>query len=691
MTNNIDINQLINKNKWDEIYQLIINNKLDLNKEINNKNTIVDIACVNNKTNIIKYIADTNIHLLGKADSNGDNCLHHLAKYGYNDMIKKCLLSDNSFVNLKNKNNQTILNLLIDNYKMFKWVLSTIPNIDIDNLDNNQFTLLLIAIDKTNNIDDDYYLIIKLIVEYGCDINYPLIMSPLCYASHTDKVHVIDYLIKCGADINLIDESLMSPLLISINNNNYETVELLIENGANINYIGPEANLSALKLATEINNYHIIKLLLDKGADVNLQDKKLNTILHNMLYNKYNNKINYKHDLVSHMLLTTNLNITNIENQTVLDIIKENNDINSYNIIIDNNRIKTNDLFLKTKTPINMLDKINMTPNDKNGIFNSNIVHSMIYTIVLLNKYNNLCFAFKFFNNDIQKNEKRLLSLNCYKTNTMIGIIDFYDKYMYESLPHLILWKDVNINYIDPNINIYIQKCLLSKHIRFIFFKLTLMFSNVTNENEFLHAGIIIFDKKMGILERFEPYGRYPMVSRLRNSPVNTGVSHERDNIKNLDDFLMKNIGRPIKQYLSLENRTLQYIGPSELYINVGPQNMSDDGNIEVKKLGDPVGYCLAWCLWYLELRLMNPDIKPQILLQKSVNKIITDSKSSNNKFIDFIRKYADQLNIAKNKWLVKSGVKRENIYNMIYSDDDTVKIKKYIRDNLTENLNKKI
>ena len=45
-------------------------------------------------------------------------------------------------------------------------------------------------------------------------------------------------------------------------------------------------------------------------------------------------------------------------------------------------------------------------------------------------------------------------------------------------------------------------------------------------------------------------------------------------------------------------------------------QILSNDDSNYTKKLGDPIGYCLAWTLWYLEQRIGNPDINLDNLLK---------------------------------------------------------------------------
>ena len=98
--------------------------------------------------------------------------------------------------------------------------------------------------------------------------------------------------------------------------------------------------------------------------------------------------------------------------------------------------------------------------------------------------------------------------------------------------------------------------------------------------------------------------------------------------------------------------------------------------------MGDPAGYCLAWCYWYMELRLKNLDIKPKDLIIKAydhINKSASKNRDSEFIFIDHIRNYASILDKNKNKFLLKSGVKKDDIYNMVPRIEDENKISDYI------------
>ncbi len=197
-------------------------------------------------------------------------------------------------------------------------------------------------------------------------------------------------------------------------------------------------------------------------------------------------------------------------------------------------------------------------------------------------------------------------------------------------------------------------KCLESAKVRFIFFKLTLVISDSGT-----HANIIIFDKKRGTLERFEPYGVIPYLDS-----------------DDLDKIIKEKIGGFLEDYLKKKKKKLIYYSPRDLMGDVSFQIISNDTDMEVKKLGDPTGYCLAWTFWYLEMRIQNSSIDPKELIKFSLKKIVNAKQKYRDQiFIDFIRRYAADLDNKKNKLLLQAGVDKSNVYNLAFKHNDHKKI----------------
>ncbi len=93
----------------------------------------------------------------------------------------------------------------------------------------------------------------------------------LCYLLRKNKTVMANFLIKIGADVNVVDENIATPLLYAANNNLYETAQLLIEHGADVNYCN-DINITPLIEAAKNNATEVAFLLLENGADIHIVD-----------------------------------------------------------------------------------------------------------------------------------------------------------------------------------------------------------------------------------------------------------------------------------------------------------------------------------------------------------------------------------------------------------------------------------
>jgi ankyrin repeat protein len=733
MTNAKEISSLINKDKWGNILTKLKNNNITVDTLLNNGNWLCHLATLNNKIEIIKYYLKSKkgIECMGKTNNAGESSYHIMAKYGYIDLLKLTLPKDKYAINLIDGDGNTALYYLIKNpNNYFEWVVDNIHNIDYSKINNNSETLLTHAISLSNNENDIYYKRIKLLIKKKINLNHPKSNYPLIKSINENKTYITNELIDKGVDINVKGKSYFSPLLFSIYRENILIIKKLIDKGVDVNYFGPEGDNNPMTLMIGRENQPIIQILLDNGFDINKYDRDFNTPVHLAFQS---NKI-LNPSLVSVLLFYGNLNQKNANNQTILQLFLKkydwrnytkiletknldlsNNDINTninnedvndfLNLVVDGfinnnnkacsklksieckNKIKKN--ILKDKTKINNINndiKLIVGQETIIGKFNSDILHNIIYTIIILKRHNNLGIPFQYFNKTKALTQQMLINTSNFlrddKSELIIyEIVKLYNEYFFELSPYLIIWRNKNLHNIDKYLDLYLQKSLKSDKIRFVFFKLTLISSGIGT-----HANIILYDKYKGILERFEPYGIIPY---LDNNDIDT---------------MIKNNLKPIFEKY---NKTFIYYGPKELYAetNVGFQIISNDGDNSVKKLGDPTGFCLAWTFWYIDMRLKNPEIDPRKLVTKSFNKIISrkrlvrfnslgnddDNKYNDQIFINFIRDYAGKLDEDKNKLLIDAGVDKKHIYDLQYNNQENAMIFKYLVNKFNDLMNKRI
>jgi hypothetical protein len=234
------------------------------------------------------------------------------------------------------------------------------------------------------------------------------------------------------------------------------------------------------------------------------------------------------------------------------------------------------------------------------------------------------------------------------------SIVLFYVELFYSILPHFMFWNDKNLNFRCDDSDFYLEKAIMSKK-RFIVIKLSLIQNSLMS-----HANMLIYDKVKNIIIRFEPYGDWEFIDSYF-----------------LDQEIIKFFKKSINSKM---HKTLKFLRPSDYLDRTKFQSASLGDIAKHKSLGDPDGYCLAWCYWFLELKLKNPDINEKTLVEKALKKIIMDSdKSDDNPLLSHIRGYAKQLDNQKNKILQKMNIDKHNFYKLTYDDDKYSVFKTYV------------
>jgi hypothetical protein len=205
-----------------------------------------------------------------------------------------------------------------------------------------------------------------------------------------------------------------------------------------------------------------------------------------------------------------------------------------------------------------------------------------------------------------------------------------------------------NILDIHPDINLLINNAKKDNKYAVVFLGLTL------DEQKLKHANVLFYDFKNSTVERFEPYG-------------DSGMNEKIDEY--LEEELTWNTG-------------LKYLRPKDFLTKPGYQLISNEG-VEQLKSGDFGGFCLGWCIWYIEHRLKNSNLNSKILNQKTIEKMLHLDVT----FTEYIRNYSNKLfdlkfKIAKNK----ININEKNISNLYLSREDENKIIKYVKNHFYEN-----
>lgn len=602
-------------------------NNSNIREIISNGNNILHNFC-SSGNNEVNNILDKYPELIFISNNDGETCGHLLVKNGNYNIIEKYIRKYPEIIYLLNNNDLSFIEL-IDNKKNLENIIKLIEPefINSNNISKKIFNNILINAIKNYN-----YELVFILLEKKIDLNYDNYNLPLNYVCKINDYELIDKFIDSGAEINKFDIYYKTPLIYAIENNNIQSVEKLLKyNNLNINYSGEFDSYFCLNISIRNNNIKITELLINfkNNLNFNFQDKFLNTPLHNILIKN----ISYPSSLIFKLIYLTNIDLVNINKVSCRELL----DKNLYSEILKNKK--------KEKT-INTIN-IDIPEIKKNyiGLFNSNIIHIIIYTKLIINKYNNILSIPIKNTEELNEDLNNFNLYSNYKSkegilmkNLILTYINTYKHF----IPNLILWYSKDLNYYNNNNN-DIVKFINNAKTRFILFKITI----ITKYN-FTHANILLYDKEKNTIERFEPYGSHVLLN---------------------DDDLNKYI-----KFIFKDIKNIQFLYPQIYMNNTKFQLISRDSYDDKRKLADPGGYCLAWCFWYIELKMKNPDIDSKILVEKTLKNILKKYD-----ILEYIRGYAKKLDDMKNNYLKSINISKKNYYDIEYSDDIINQIKNTI------------
>jgi hypothetical protein len=257
-------------------------------------------------------------------------------------------------------------------------------------------------------------------------------------------------------------------------------------------------------------------------------------------------------------------------------------------------------------------------------IFTATNIDLILYFIYLSTKYKNLYIP-KLYKNELNNIDKDI------------------------EYPWIILYqKEVSFEKgkfkLYSNLNLNINNIRRDKKYDY-----AVLFLSQFLENNLKHANIILYDFKNLSIERFEPYG-------------DDGIENEIDNF--LEETLTWNTG-------------MKYFKPSKYLPKPGYQLLANENDYKNEKRGDFGGFCLGWCIWYVEHRIKNNNIDIITLNKKTLEKML----KLNDSLAEFIRNYSNTLFNKKLqiiKKICKDYICVKNMSNLYLSEELSDKIYNY-------------
>ena len=709
--NKIIFNNINNNNKLKEI----INNNLDFNFNIkNNKNIyLIEYLILNNNYEILNLLFNkTNINI-DILDIEERNILFIPIKFNKLDILKLILKKNVNNIGLSLLDQKDIYGLYplhyainFKNIDIINEILNYIKN--YNNIDTNGYTYLHYAI-KIKNIK-----ILKLILSYKPNINYQTLSgdTALHLACNYNFIEGCSILIKNNIDVNIYDyNTQITALIYSILLNNYKLFQILIDK-SDINYMDQEGNTALHYIAMD-TNYKMLQNIILKANKFNLSNLKGQIPLHILLYKHEKKILDLDIDLIK-IINNSNLNIQDNKGNScfylivyydIWEILFNTIKLNKLNAFIINKNVNIIDLISEEKKKkfidlltesyliylrknkhkwINKLDTLCLkklplnqykNKNKKKFTNNKDICYDLIKDYIKKNKISipiknrsyyitfdhknhldfvsytgdiidilfGLFYLHDTFNNitttlNLKFNEnKKLENYYINKQNKVIYTKDF--------LNIEIIWNNQHI-FFPTELDHIIKKFKKSKNKRFLIIPIGLELSYGS------HANILLYDKKLNEIERFEPHGSiYPF--RFNYNP------------ELLDTILFK--------YFNNYFCNLKYFKPLDYLPKLGFQYLESNNN---NNIGDPGGFCASWSIWYINLRIKYNNIDRKKIVIKSINKI----KELNFIFKTIIRNFSYKITSNRDIFLSNHKLTINNWKNYNFTNNKISNIIKNLK-----------
>lgn len=683
----------IKKHEWTK-FNDNINKDHDVNVQDENTNYMIQYIILYNNIPSLHTILKHDV-LLDWYDNEGRTILYTPIKYGYIDVINVLLKYDDDNIGtfmLDNEDSQHNLPihyaLKMKNFTIYK-ILLLKSKITIYDIEGN--SLLHLAV-QTKNIE-----FVKQLFTKNININSTnkCNETALHIATSYDLNDITLFLLDKSIDVNVQEKRYgFTALIIALLNNNTDGVTNILKKKPDVNIQDYNGN-TALHIAIMENNHQAIQQITELELDFNVVNLDGNTYLHllfDKLVNENENISNYNMEL---FLQKSILNIQNNNGKTAWHYIIPLNLFVTFKAVLEktSNNLLINDVHGKTS--------YSLIKENKNELFD-----------VIIKSYYNKLNA-KHWNeeweNNCEQNKKQCMdkikdlvttgkkTVPVKKTSFCIDIeepkfvsfttftginVDVITSYIQLMKQFPTLMTSITDNFsVNTEVETYYNKLgiikdLDNEYLNFEIFWIfqqiifpTTLFQSLQNfkssDHQVMaipigieidlgaHANVIIIDKRFNIIERFEPNGKH--------EPRNYNYNSE------LLDNMLEMYFKKIFDY--------EYLSPKQTQQIIGFQRLEVHENDKMKKIGDPGGFCVGWCLWYVEQRVKY-NIKPDKLSLK----LIINIRSKNISFKKLIRLYVNNILETRNKILEQLKIDINDIRNNTIDKEQKENLQKLIK-----------
>ena len=705
------------------IQYLVKYNQIDIINYIKTSITQFDIIDIDGRTLLYESIKYNNIELfdlliecdkiyiglsiINIRDNIGYTCINYSILFN-NFIFFKKLYHFKADVNIIDNNNNTLYMCCLQ-YKRTNFFIYLLENElkkstnILHYINNNNESILQNAI-IYDNIEVINYIIMQKEFVISIINNYDTVygLTALIQCIILEKNNYAIQLIQLGAKLTISDYIGNSPIHYAIIEKNFNFLKSIFDMNVNISEICNKTNLNGDTIlhifldmdiiTTNIENiqsyqYNYLAFLeiILVDTNINIMNNNGTTPLH-IIANKNLWTINSIKQLLINKLYM-NLFITNNNNHTILDVVPTNLKPEFINMAIDSyyNILKN----IKNKDDVHVnWEKYCMTDDLNNIVLLYNKTHkstekkeiSYYCKEYIRNMIINMKRSMPLFREINLNIDSGIFIDGCFYTGSTIDIL-FGLVYLYKNFNNINIvlsypltenkeldtyYKKIGLNFTYKinfsNIEIIwsFQKLIYITNFDNLF---TYMINNTDKSFIIIplgievatgsHANIIIVDIQNKTIERFEPNGM--------NSPGNLYY-----NMDLLDNMLESKFNSLI-QY--------KYIRPKDYLPDIGFQILETLEDNKCKKIGDPNGFCGVWCIWWVEQRVINFKVKPDIL----VTELIKTMRFANKSFKNLIRNYSIKIIQLRDTYLRKYNLTINDWILNNYTEQNIISIEKDI------------
>ena len=242
--------------------RLLSSRGADVNARNDQQQSILDLA-VDTSDRMIDVLVEYKVDLDAK-DSNGQTALLKAAQSKSDGAARvEALIGYGADVRAKDLKGRTVLHHLRGSTDgTFRHLVES--GVDVNAKDDSGATPMDFAVRQSDNTK------LKLLLDFGGvhgERSVPLLIESV----HSGDIGLVNFLLRHGADPNLLGTSKTSALSSAVENENKNVMTALIKAGADPNFLD-KSRLTPLSRAIRSKNREIVKVLIEAGASIHPPD-----------------------------------------------------------------------------------------------------------------------------------------------------------------------------------------------------------------------------------------------------------------------------------------------------------------------------------------------------------------------------------------------------------------------------------